>query len=160
AELVTRKLADAAAEHLHNRLRKGRLVKVDDVLYNVVAKGVLDKDSSMLGDALDEPELLITRCMIDAALENTAAVPVRANLHAVGADGVKDELGINRSEFVEALLDDMIAVQVFDEVDNTETKRLDDEMHLLRSTDVLNHLLQCSSSMLVERDAHHILRRV
>lgn len=59
AELVTRELADAAAESLHDRLRKGRLVEIYDVLHDIVAEGILDEDAGVLRDALDQPQLLI-----------------------------------------------------------------------------------------------------
>lgn len=152
-------LGDAALEHANNRLGKGGFVEIDDVLNNVVPKWILDQYACMLSDALDQPELLLTRCVVDAALKHTAAVPVGANLNTLVpfADGIEDELGVNSSELVKTLLDDMIAVQILDELHDSITESLDDEMDLLRSTDVLNHLLQGSCPVLVQSNVLHSL---
>lgn len=135
-------------------------MEVNDVLDDVVAKGVLHEDASVLGDALDQPELLIAGGVIDAALQHTAAVSVSANLDTLFADCIKDELRVRGSKLVEALLDDVVAVEILDELNNSVAKGLDYEVNLLRRADLLNHLLEGSCAVLVKRDAHHVLRRV
>ncbi len=110
AEFVARQLANAVAELGNQRLREGRLVEVDYILNNVVAEGVLDQRNSMVGNSLYEPHLLIARGMVNATLQNTAAMAVGADLDASTTDGVEDELGIYRAELVEALLNDVVAV--------------------------------------------------
>lgn len=157
-ELVARELADATLEGGNNRFSKGRLVQVDDVLDNVVAKGVLDKNASVLCDPLDEPKLLVTSSVVDAALQNTASVSVCSNLNTVVANCIKDELGINGSELVEALLNDMVAVEILDQFHDAEPEGLDDDVNLLRQTDILNHLLEGACAMLVQGDTDHVLR--
>ena len=142
AELVAGELADATLEHGHNRLREGRFVEINNVLDNIVAKRVLDEDARLLRDALDEPELLVTRRMVNAALENAATMTVGTHIDAVAADGVKDELRVGSCELVKALLDDVVAVKVLDELDHAATKSLSNEVDLLRSPDVFDHLLQ------------------
>lgn len=160
AELVTGQLADAASECLHHGLGEGRLVQIDDILNNIVAEGILDEDSRVGGNALNEPELLVTRGMVNAALEDTAAVSVGADLDAMMADGVEDELRISRDELVQTLLNDVVAVEVLDEFDDSEAESLNDEMHLLRRVDVLNHLLECPRAVLVESNAYHLRRGI
>jgi ABC-type ATPase with predicted acetyltransferase domain len=68
--------------------------------------------------------------MVDAALEHTAAMAVRANSDAVLADSIEDKLGILRLEMIQALLDDMIAVQILDKVDDLARESLDDHLDL------------------------------
>jgi hypothetical protein len=114
----------------------------------------------MIGDALDEPKLLVARCMVDATLKNTAAMSVGANLNTVVAHGVKDELGIKGRKSVEALLNNMVAVEVLDEFNDSETKGLDDDVNLLRGAHILNHLLERACTVLIERNADHILGSV
>ena len=160
AELVAGELADAALEHSHNRLSEGRLIKINDVLDNIIAKGVLDKDAGLLRDALDEPELLVTRCMVNAALENAAAMTMGTHIDTVATDSIKDKLRVDRGEFVEALLDDVISVEVLNQFNHASAKSLGDEVDLLRSTDVLNHLLQGTGAVGVESNANHVLGRV
>lgn len=157
---MAREHADAALERGDNGLGEGGLVEVNDVLDDVVAKGILHEDARVLGDALDQPELLIAGGVVDATLQHTAAVSVSSNFDAFLANCIKDELRVRSSKLVEAFLDDMVAVEVLDELNNTVAKGFDDEVHLLRSADLFNHLLKGSCSVLVESDAHHVLRRV
>jgi hypothetical protein len=160
AELVAGQLGDTVLKGLNNRLSEDRLVQVNDILDDIVAKRILNKNSRMLGDALDEPKLLIARCMVDAALKNTAAMSVGANLDTIVAHGIKDELSIKGRKSIEALLDDMVAVEVLDELDDSETQGLDYDVNLLRSAYILNHLLEGACTMLIERNADHILGSV
>jgi hypothetical protein len=157
---VAGELADTALEHADDGLGEGGLVEVDDVLDDVVAEGILDEDAGLLRDALDEPELLVTGRMINAALEDTAAMAMRAHVDAVATNGVKDELRLGGGELVEAFLDNMVTVEVLDEIDHTTTQGLSDEVDLLGSVDVFNHLLEGTGAMGVESDANHVLGRV
>lgn len=157
---MTRQLADTALEHSHDWLSESWLVEVDDVLNDVVSEGVLHQDPSMLGNPLDEPELLLARGMVDATLQDTAAMTVRADFNAVVTNGVKNELRVDGSELIETLLDDVVAIKILDELYDAEAQGLDDEMDLLRSVHILNHLLQGTSAMLIQGNADHILRRV
>lgn len=156
AELVPGELADTALERGNNGLSEGGLVQVDDVLDNIVSKRVLHQYAGMLGDALNQPQLLLAGCVINAALEHTAAMSMGANLDTVVTNGIKNKLRVRSGELVKALLDDVVSVQILDEFHNTEAESFDDEMNLLRSADILNHLLEGPCSMLVESDAHHV----
>ena len=68
--------------------------------------------------------------MVDAALQDAAAVAVRRDLDAVGGDGVVDELVVLGRELVQALLDDVVAVQVLDEDDDVQAEGDDDGVNL------------------------------
>jgi hypothetical protein len=149
AEFVARQLAHTATEHGHNGLGEGRLIEINDVLDDVIAEGILNENPGMFGNTRDEPVLLVAGSMINAALQDTATVTVGTNFNAVVANGIKDELSIGRGELVEAFLDDMVAIQILNKLHNTEPQGLDDEMNLLRSADILNHLLQGTSAVLV-----------
>lgn len=157
---MTGQLADTVLEGLNDRLSEDRLVQVNDVLDDIIAEGILNKDSRMLSDALDEPKLLVTRCMVDTTLKNTAAMSVGTNLNTIVAHSIKDELGILGRKSVEALLNDMVAVEVLDELDDSETKGLDDDVNLLRGAHILDHLLERACTVLIERNADHILGSV
>jgi hypothetical protein len=53
---------------------------------------------------------------------------------------------------VQALLNDVIAVQVLDQLHNLALQSMDDGLDLLRGGDEFNHFLQGSGSMLVQRN--------
>lgn len=94
--------------------------------------------------------------MIDAALKNAATMAMSSHINTVGSDSIEDELGIGRSKLVETLLDDVIAIQVLNKLDNTVAECSDDGLDLTRGGDEFNHLLQSPSSMLVEGNADEI----
>jgi hypothetical protein len=149
--------ANTATEHDDKRLGEGRLIEVDDVLDNIVAEGILDQGDGILGDLLDQPDLLVAGSVVDAALKDTAAMAVGADINTVGPNGIEDELGISGAQLVEALLDDVVAVQVLDELDDPVAKGINDDADLGRRRDKLDHLLKGSSAMLVQGDTDHVL---
>lgn len=138
---MARELADAALERRNHGLGEAWFIKIDDVLNHIVSKRILHKYSSMLRDAPNEPGLLFARSVINATLEHTAPVPVRAHLDTVIANRIEDELRIERCKLVQALLDDVVAVKILNELDNTEAKGFNDKVHLLWSANVFDHLL-------------------
>ncbi len=150
----------AARELADKRLCEALLVEVDDVLDHIVAERVLHKGDGMGSDTLNEPDLLSAIGVVDAALEDAAAVAMSAHLDAVLADSVKDEGRVSSVELVQALLDDVVAVEVLDKLDDLVAEGLDDEVDLNRQGHMLDHLLEGSSTMLVQRDTHHVRRRV
>lgn len=141
AKLVTRQRSDAALERLDDGVREARLIEIDDVLDDVVAEGVLHENTSVARDAVNQPRLLVAGGVVDATLEHAASMSMRAHIDAVVANCIEDELGIGRSELVQTLLDNVVAVEVLDELNNSEAQRLDDESDLLSSVDELDHLL-------------------
>lgn len=157
AELVPRQRTNTPTEGSHDGLSKGRIVEINDILNNVVAKGVLNQNSGMFGDALNQPELLIARGMINASLKDATAMAVSSDFDAVASDGIENELGIFRRQLVQALLNDVIAIEILNKLDDTESKGLDDEMDLLWCIHKLNHLLQSSCAMLIQSNANHVV---
>jgi ribosomal protein S20 len=109
---------------------EGSIIQVQDVLHDVVAKGILHKVVAVRRDFADEVDLLETRRMINAALKNAAAMAVRTYGDAMLAYSVEDELGLRRLEVVQALLDDVVAVQVLNEVDDLTGQGLNDHLGL------------------------------
>jgi len=99
-------------------------------LNNIVAEGILNQNISVIGDLSNEPSLLFTRSVVNATLKNAAAMAMGSNINAVGADSIKDELSIDRGELIETLLDDMVAVQILDKLNNSVTKGIDNGLDL------------------------------
>jgi len=79
--------------------------------------------------------------MVNAALENTTPVPVGAHRDDVARDRINDKLRIVTCKVVQALLNDVVAVQVLNELDHFILQRLDDHGHLLWCRDEFDHLL-------------------
>jgi hypothetical protein len=130
AELLLRELHNLAPEAFTHGRGESSVIQVEDVLDNVVAEWILDKVEAVCSDFANEVNLLIARRMIDATLKNTAAVAVGSDDDTVLAYSVEDELGFRGLEMVQALLDDVIAVQVLDEVDDLARQRLNDHFSL------------------------------
>jgi hypothetical protein len=142
------------------RLNESRLLEVEDVLDDVVAERILNKVKGVVANLTNELALLQARSMVDAALEDTAAVPVSTDGNAVLAHGVEDELSVLRAEVVEALLNDVVPVKVLDQLDDVVAHGVDDHLSLLRSGNELDHLLESACTVLVERDLSHVLHAV
>lgn len=155
AELLSRKGSDVAEEALGQGLGECRLAEVEDVLNDVVAEGILNESEGVHGNVLDELGLLVAGSMVDAALEDAAAMTVSADNDTASADGVKDELGVFGRQVIEALLDDVVAVEVLDERNHFESQSLGDGHDLLLGRDKFDHLLESASAMLVEGNLDH-----
>jgi hypothetical protein len=118
AELLLGQFNDAPSETRAQWASKVWNVEIKNVLYNIVAKWILNERVCVLNDMGDELGLLCTSGMINAALQDTASVAVSTNDETVVSDSFEDEFGIDRLKVVEALLDDMVAIEVLDESDN------------------------------------------
>ena len=68
AEFLLGQKRDATFEALAKRIGEGRLSNIDDVLQNIVAKGILDQREAIGDDLANDLRLLIACCMIHAAL--------------------------------------------------------------------------------------------
>lgn len=88
--------------------------------------------------------------MIDAALNNTAAVTVSTDAHAVGTNGLIDEIGCLSLQMIETLLDNMVAIQILHQLNHMVLQGTDDSLNLLAGGNALDHLLQRAGSMLVD----------
>ena len=100
--------------------------------------------------------LLILRSMIDTTLHDATTMSVCSNLDAMFSNGIIDELVVARRETVEAALDDVVAVEVLDEFDDTRLERLDNELHLRRRREALNHLLHSAGAVHILGDRHEV----
>lgn len=122
--------------------------------------------------------------MVDAALENAATMTMRSNLHAICRHCVINELIILRRELVQALLNDVIAIQILNQNDNGEAecnnngmdlgvafgvslprpvsdiKRISDQdsAYLSACREEIDHLLDSTSAMHIEGDIDKVLR--
>lgn len=156
-ELLTSKSRHTADHALTQGLGESGFAKVKNVLDNVVAEWVLDEGKDVLGDGADELTLLLARGMIDTALEHTASMAVSANSDNVMTHSVDNELDILLLEVVQAFLNDMVAIEVLNELDDLVLKSLGDKLDLVWTVDELDHLLQSTSAVLVEGNLDHVL---
>ena len=122
AKLLLGQFDDAASETRTQRTSKVRDAEVKNVLHDIVSEWVLDERVCVLDDVRNQLGLLGTGSMINATLQNTASVAMGANHKTIVSNGFKDELGIHRLEVVEALLDDMVAIEVLDKSNNVLLK--------------------------------------
>lgn len=98
--------------------------------------------------------------MINASLQDTASMAVSSNLNTVSADGVVDELVVLRSKAVQALLDDMVTVEVLDQRDHAGVERNNDNGNLLRGRQELNHLLDSTGTVHVQGNVDQLGRNI
>ena len=64
----------------------------------IVAVRVLYESESIVSDLVDELDFLVIRCVINTALENTAAMTVSGNFNTVGSNRIINELVENKSK--------------------------------------------------------------
>lgn len=86
----------------------------------------------MADDLMDQCSLLITSSMINATLQDTTSVTMSSDNDTVDADSAEDEFSILRREMVQTLLDDMVAVDVLDEMNDIIAQSLNDDIPLRR----------------------------
>lgn len=133
AELLARQLANTAGEHGNERLGEDWLVEIEDVLHDVVAEGVLNESERVVGDLADQPGLLLATGVVNAALQHAATVAVGTDVDTVASNCIEDELRIERGQLVQALLDDMVAVEILDQLDDLVAQSLDNGLDLASS---------------------------
>ena len=87
----------AAQELSDDGFGKAR-VDVDNVLNDIVSKGVLNESQALIGDFCNQLDALGFRSVIDTTLENATAVSVGGHFDAVCCHCIVDELfgGISR----------------------------------------------------------------
>ena len=107
----------------------------------------MDESQCIVSDLINELNALVIRCMVDAALKDTTAMTMSSNFNTVCSYGIIDELKVLlttmqvfrlqrtnlivlRSQLVETLLDNMIAVQVLDKHYNMKAECNNDRMNL------------------------------
>jgi hypothetical protein len=94
--------------------------------------------------------------MINAALQNTASMAVGADNDTMSTNSLVDELGLLGVQAVQALLNDVVAIQVLDQIHDMVLQRIDNSLGLLGSGDELDHLLESAGTMLVQRDLNKL----
>jgi hypothetical protein len=150
-------LANTTFELCDQRLCEDGFIQIKDVLNNIIAEWVLDQGVGVIRNLPDQPSLLTSRSMVNAPLEDTAAVPVSANVNTMVPNSIEYKLGIRRRKFVQTFLNDVVSIQVLNELNNSVPKSPDDSLDLARRRDKLDHLLQGSSSVLVQSDADKVM---
>ena len=83
-------------------------------MHNIVSERVLHKRESAFSDLCNELGFLGIRGMVDAALENAAAMPMSTDHNAVRSNSIENELCISGGEVIKTFLNNMIAIQVLD----------------------------------------------
>lgn len=89
--------------------------------------------------------------MINTPLENAAAMSVSSDLDAMVTDSIEDKLIFCTAEPIETFLDNMIAIQVFDQDDRIQVESRSDDLDLLNRREIFDHLLNCTSAMHIQR---------
>ena len=79
-------------EGVAERISEARLLEVNDVLQDVVAKGILNKMESTISNLADKLGFLVTGSVVYATLQYATAMTMGPNRYAVGANSIKDEL--------------------------------------------------------------------
>lgn len=129
-ELLLGELSYLALESVAKGIGEAWFVKIQDVLNDVISKRVLHKIEAVVRDLADQLNFLEPGSVVNAALEDAATVTMSAHSNAVLTNGIKDELGILGLEVVQALLDDMITVQILNEIDDLATESVHDGLDL------------------------------
>ena len=149
AELLLGQSNDATAEVLAERRGEAAFVEIEDVLDNIVAEGILDEVEGTPSDASNELGSLGTLGVVDAALQDTTTVSMSANNDTLGCNSIIDELGPLSTKTRQALLNDVVAIEILDKLDDGMTQGVNDHVNLLIGLNVFDHLLQSPSSMLI-----------
>ena len=123
----------------------------------IVAVRVLNKRERVVRDLVHKLNTLVLRSVVDAALKHAATVAVSGYLDAVGSDGVIDELVILGRELVQALLDNVVTVEVLDENNNVQAESDDDGVDLAARREEVDHLLDGARAVHVEGDVDEVL---
>lgn len=105
--LLDGKATDIADKGPDERFREPSVVKIEDVLDDVVTEGILNEIQRIENDFSDELESLRWRSVINRTLEDAAAVSMGGDFYKVGGDSIVDELVVFGDELVEAFLDNL-----------------------------------------------------
>lgn len=79
---------------------------------------------------MDKLRLLLPICVVDTALDDTAAMTMSADDDTVGGHCIDDELYVLVVEAVQTLLNDVVAVEVLDHADDMVAKSNGDSVDL------------------------------
>lgn len=79
-------------EGVAERVSEARLLEIDNILKDVVAKGILNKMEGAVSDLADEIGFLVARGVVYTTLQHATAMTMSSNRHAISANSIKDEL--------------------------------------------------------------------
>ena len=110
----------------------------------------------MLDDFSGELSLLLHRALLDASLEDAAAVFVGGYEDDAGCDFVEDELVVGHVN--EGTLHDVVAVQVANQRHDIATQSRLEQLHFSRRVGAhgLNEPLHCARAMHVQIGRAHV----
>ena len=92
AEFLLRESSNLPIKRKAERVGEAFLLKVDDVLKDIIAERILHELEGAIGDLVNEPSLLNAGCMVDASLQDTTTMAMSSNHNTVGANCVEDKL--------------------------------------------------------------------
>ena len=92
AELLFRQSSNLPIKRKAERVSEAFLLKIDDVLKDIIAERILHELEGAVGDLINEPSLLNAGGMINASLQDTTAMTMSPDHNAVGTNCVEDEL--------------------------------------------------------------------
>eukprot|EP00962_Isochrysis_galbana_P001829 scaffold473_cov104-Isochrysis_galbana.AAC.1 len=101
---------------MNHRTCEGLLLQVQDVLHDVIAKGVDDELGGVAHNLGDDPVTVGRVGVVEAPLQHTAAVPVCGHRQALSRDAVVDAGCQVRRQSSQAALDHVVGVHVADEL--------------------------------------------
>lgn len=150
AKLLDRKRTNVACELPNDGIAKTIVVKIQDILDNVVAVRILNERQCVVSDFIHKLDALMVRSMIDAALQHAASVAMSSDLYAVGSHCVVYELVIFRCKLVETFLNNVVPVEILDEHYNMKAECKNDRMNLASGGQEINHFLHCARTVHVQ----------
>lgn len=154
AELLSRQEVQVSKQVRSKRFTDRLHAQVQHVLNNVVTELILHEAQRIVLDLTNKLHLLLIRRVINAALHHAASMAVGGNLDTVMSNSIVDELVVIGLKTMDALLDDVISIQILDESNNRTLQGLTNQTNLLRRTQLLDGLLNRTSTMHVLRDLH------
>jgi hypothetical protein len=81
----------------------------------------LNESERVVGNLGNELNSLTLGSVIDTSLKDATSVTVSRDLDAVGSDGVVDELVVFRRKVVQALLDDVVTVEIYERHNSSQS---------------------------------------
>jgi hypothetical protein len=175
-ELLSREGRNVSKELTDDSLDETVVVQIENVLDDVVTlrevktivsfcsaeerkrenqetyESVLNESERVVGNLGNELDTLTLGSVIDTALEDATSVTVSSDFNAVGSDRVVDELVVFRREVVEALLNDVVSVEILDESNDVKVEGEDETLNLTLGREEVDHFLNGAGSVHVERD--------
>lgn len=98
----------------------------------------------------------ILRRVVDATLKDTATMSMCGYPNAVLRDGIVDELVVFRLHFMQRALNDVIAVEILNELDDTTLQGVANRRNLLCGGEEIDHLLHSTRAVHILRNQHQL----